>query len=168
MVDLLSFLFVATEPTGLGLVKYISLITFQNWSGLVSFSVSKFWCFCFPDLIVATIPKLFVAWPVLLRIWFSDFPDLPVLIIHFLFQSSGQPFIWLSFNVFLYCWRMTIKNFGYFCVEIFKRFIDIRCLFNQFPVDVFYITAQVSMVIMFIFTTYDCSYIIFDGVDFFT
>ena len=29
------------------------------------------------------------------------------------------------------------KTFGYFCVEIFKHFIDIRCLFNQFPVDVF-------------------------------
>ena len=61
---------------------------------------------------------------------------------------------------------MSIENFGYFCVEIFKCFIDVGCFFDRFPVDVFYIIAQVTMVIMFVVKTFDCSWIVFDGVDF--
>ena len=44
-VDLVSFLFAVTEPTGLCLIGYISLMAFQKWRGLVSFSVCKFWWF---------------------------------------------------------------------------------------------------------------------------
>ena len=121
------------------------------------------WCFCFPDF---QISKSLVAWPVVLRIQFTGFPELPVSVIHFLFQFSVQPFTWSSFNVFLYCWCMSTKNFGYFCVEVFKRFIDVRCFFDRFPVDAFYIIAQVIMVIMFVVTTLDCFWIVFDGVDF--
>ena len=61
---------------------------------------------------------------------------------------------------------MSTKNFGYFCVEIFKCFIDIRCFFDQFPVDVFYIIAQVIMVIVFVVMSLDCFWIVFDGVNF--
>ena len=111
------------------------------------------------------ILKLFIVWPVVLWIRFSGFPELLISIIHFLFQFSGQPFTCSSFNIFLYCWRMSIENFGYFCIEIFEHFIDIRCFYNQFPVDVFYIIAQVIMV-MFVVTTLNCSWIVFDHVDF--
>ena len=69
-----------------------------------------------------------------------------------------------AFNVFLYCCCMFSENFGYFCVEIFKHFIDIRCLFSRIPADVFYIIAQV-IIVMFV-VTFDCSWIVFDGVDF--
>ena len=61
---------------------------------------------------------------------------------------------------------MRSKAPGTFVLKYLSALLMSHASSDRFPVDVFDIIAQVIIVIMFVVTTFDCSWIVFYGVDF--